>query len=122
MKFSFVAAAALFFSSSLLLPAAPAEPEKPAVAVPPLHFQHETLPNGLQVYSVEDNSTPNVAVQVWYHVGSKDDPKDRSGFAHLFEHMMFKGNDHLKPDTIDELTENVGGENNAYTADDVTVY
>jgi zinc protease len=71
---------------------------------------------------VEDHSSPNVAVQVWYHVGSKDDPKDRSGFAHLFEHMMFKGNEHLKADTIDELTENVGGENNAYTADDVTVY
>jgi zinc protease len=76
----------------------------------------------LQVYSVEDHSTPTVAVQVWYHVGSKDDPKDRSGFAHLFEHLMFKGNDHLTPDTIDELTENVGGENNAYTAEDVTVY
>ncbi|HEX3818433.1 MAG TPA: pitrilysin family protein [Chthoniobacterales bacterium] len=102
--------------------AAAPEPAKLGVSVPPLHFQHETLPNGLQVYAVEDHSTPTVAVQVWYHVGSKDDPKDRSGFAHLFEHMMFKGNDHLKPDTIDELTENVGGENNAYTADDVTVY
>lgn len=99
-----------------------AAPAEAPVSVPPLHFQHETLPNGLQVYSVEDHSSPNVAVQVWYHVGSKDDPKNRSGFAHLFEHMMFKGNDHLKPDTIDELTENVGGENNAYTADDVTVY
>ncbi|HEY1769175.1 MAG TPA: pitrilysin family protein [Chthoniobacterales bacterium] len=102
--------------------AAAPEPAKPGVSVPPLHFQHETLPNGLQVYSVEDHSTPTVAVQVWYHVGSKDDPKDRSGFAHLFEHLMFKGNDHLTPDTIDELTENVGGENNAYTAEDVTVY
>lgn len=93
-----------------------------AVSVPPLHFQHTTLPNGLEVYSVEDHSSPTVAVQVWYHVGSKDDPKDRSGFAHLFEHMMFKGNAHLTPDTIEELTENVGGENNAFTAEDVTVY
>ena len=63
-----------------------------------------------------------MAVQVWYHVGSKDDPQGRSGFAHLFEHLMFKGNQHLTPDTFDDLTENIGGENNAYTAEDVTVY
>ncbi|HEY2800622.1 MAG TPA: pitrilysin family protein, partial [Chthoniobacterales bacterium] len=120
VKVSLSFAVALLLSGNVVF----AEPEspKPPVSVPPLHFQHETLPNGLQVYSVEDHSSPNVAVQVWYHVGSKDDPKDRSGFAHLFEHMMFKGNEHLKADTIDELTENVGGENNAYTADDVTVY
>jgi len=80
------------------------------------------LANGLQVYTVEDHKSPTVAVQVWYHVGSKDDPNGRSGFAHLFEHMMFKGNDHLTPDAFDDLTENIGGENNAYTADDVTVY
>lgn len=61
-------------------------------------------------------------MQVWYHVGSKDDPNGRSGFAHLFEHMMFKGNDHLTPDAFDDLTENIGGENNAFTAEDVTVY
>jgi zinc protease len=94
----------------------------PSLTVPPLQFKHATLPNGLEVYSVEDHATPTVAVQVWYHVGSKDDPKDRSGFAHLFEHMMFKGNEHLSPDAFEKLTENIGGENNAYTADDVTVY
>ena len=87
-----------------------------------MSFQHATLQNGLQIYSIEDHSSPTVAVQVWYHVGSKDDPDGRSGFAHLFEHMMFKGNEHLTPDTFEELTENVGGENNAYTAADVTVY
>jgi zinc protease len=94
----------------------------PAVSVPPLKFQHETLPNGLEIYSVEDHSSPTVAVQVWYHVGSKNDPSQRSGFAHLFEHMMFKGNEHLTPDTFEDLTENIGGEKNAYTAADVTVY
>ncbi len=93
-----------------------------AVTIPPINFQHETLPNGLEVYSVEDHASPTVAVQVWYHVGAKDDPAGRSGFAHLFEHMMFKGNEHLKEDTFDDLTENIGGENNAYTAEDVTVY
>jgi zinc protease len=93
-----------------------------AVTVPALDFKHSTLPNGLEVYFVEDHSAPIVAVQVWYHVGSKDDPPGRSGFAHLFEHMMFKGNEHMSAETFDNLTENIGGENNAYTADDVTVY
>ena len=94
----------------------------PHVTVAPLTFQHAVLGNGLQVYSIEDHSSPTVAVQVWYHVGSKYDPNQRSGFAHLFEHMMFKGNEHLTPDTFEQLTENIGGENNAYTAPDVTVY
>ncbi len=87
-----------------------------------MDFKHSSLPNGLEIYTVEDHSAPIVAVQVWYHVGSKDDPAGRSGFAHLFEHMMFKGNEHMTPDMFDNLTENIGGENNAYTADDVTVY
>jgi zinc protease len=94
----------------------------PYATLPSISFQHATLQNGLQIYSMEDHSSPTVAVQVWYHVGSKDDPDLRSGFAHLFEHMMFKGNEHLGPDTFERLTENVGGENNAYTAPDVTVY
>ena len=93
-----------------------------AITIQPLALKHSTLPNGLEVYSVEDHSSPTVAVQVWYHVGSKDDPNGRSGFAHLFEHMMFKGNEHLKEDTFDQLTENIGGNNNAYTREDVTVY
>jgi zinc protease len=93
-----------------------------SVTVPAIDFKHSSLPNGLEIYAVEDHSAPIVAVQVWYHVGSKDDPQGRSGFAHLFEHMMFKGNEHMSPDMFDDLTENIGGENNAYTADDVTVY
>lgn len=97
-------------------------PAPRSVTVPAMDFKHSTLPNGLEVYTVEDHSAPIVAVQVWYHVGSKDDPAGRSGFAHLFEHMMFKGNEHMTPDMFDNLTENIGGENNAYTADDVTVY
>jgi len=97
-------------------------PAKPPIGVPPMEFKHFTLPNGLEVYAVEDHDTPIVAVQVWYHVGSKDDPPGRSGFAHMFEHMMFKGNENLTPDAFDNLTENIGGQNNAYTADDVTVY
>lgn len=92
------------------------------VEIPKINFSHWELENGLQVYAVEDHASPTVAVQVWYHVGAKDDPAGRSGFAHLFEHLMFKGNEHLKPDTMQQLTENAGGEINAYTANDVTVY
>jgi zinc protease len=119
---SALALSAFLLASLSIAQAADPAPAKSAVSVPPLQFQHETLPNGLEIYSVEDHSSPTVAVQVWYHVGSKDDPDKRSGFAHLFEHMMFKGNEHLKPDSFEDLTENIGGENNAYTAEDVTVY
>jgi zinc protease len=119
----FYLAFSVFLVASLpVVHAADPEPAKPAVSVPPLKFQHETLPNGLEIYSVEDHSSPTVAVQVWYHVGSKDDPDQRSGFAHLFEHMMFKGNEHLTPDAFENLTENIGGENNAFTAADMTVF
>jgi zinc protease len=121
VKLSFAAAALSFV---FLGASAPAEdpPAKPPIGVPPMEFKHFALPNGLEVYTVEDHATPIVAVQVWYHVGSKDDPPGRSGFAHMFEHMMFKGNENLTSDAFDNLTENIGGVNNAYTADDVTVY
>ena len=122
VKFSLSLAALLLISASVPGGAEPTPPTKPGVAVPSLDFQHEKLPNGLEIYAVEDHSSPTVAVQVWYHVGSKDDPAQRSGFAHLFEHMMFKGNEHLTPETFENLTENIGGENNAFTAADMTVY
>lgn len=121
MKFFFAAALFCFAFSPALVSAESPAPNG-AISVPPLPFKHVTLANGLQVYTVEDHKSPTVAVQVWYHVGSKDDPNGRSGFAHLFEHMMFKGNERLTPDAFDNLTENIGGENNAFTADDVTVY
>jgi zinc protease len=117
----FFPSAAVVWALAAVLPAGRILADAPVV-IPPINFQHSTLENGLEVYTIEDHASPTVAVQVWYHVGSKDDPAGRSGFAHLFEHMMFKGNEHLKDDTFDELTENVGGENNAYTAEDVTVY
>src|SRR3977135_2370753 len=79
-------------------------PKSVPVTIPAINFIHQTLENGLEVYSAEDHSSLTVAVHVWYHVGSKDDPNGRSGFAHLFEHMMFKWNEHLKPETFDNLT------------------
>src|ERR1044071_7791866 len=58
--------------------------------VPPINFKQRTLANGLTVITAQERSNPTVAIQVWYKVGSKDDPDKRSGFAHLFEHLMFK--------------------------------
>jgi len=91
-------------------------------SVKPIAFTTRTLPNGLRVYAIRDTATPNVSVQVWYDVGSKDDPKGRSGFAHMFEHLMFKATRNLVPEQMDRLTEDVGGYNNASTADDYTNY
>jgi zinc protease len=90
--------------------------------VPPIDYKHRTLANGLELYSVQDRSTPTVAIHVWYRVGSKSDPEGRSGFAHLFEHIMFKSTAHMPAEMMDRLTEDVGGFNNAGTNDDYTVY
>jgi zinc protease len=90
--------------------------------MPQLKFTDRTLANGMRVLTVPDSSSPTVAIQVWYHVGSKDDPPNRSGFAHLFEHIMFKSTKNMKSEMMDRLTEDVGGFNNAFTNDDVTVY
>jgi zinc protease len=90
--------------------------------LPRVDFRDRTLPNGFRVLSIEDHSSPTVSINVWYHVGSKDDPDGRSGFAHLFEHIMFKATKNMKDEMMDRLTEDVGGMNNAFTADDMTVY
>jgi len=90
--------------------------------MPQLKFTDRTLSNGMRVLAAPDSSSPTVAIQVWYHVGSKDDPQNRSGFAHLFEHIMFKSTKNMKSEMMDRLTEDVGGFNNAFTNDDVTVY
>ena len=96
---------------------------KPAAAtVKPIAYTTRTLANGLRVYAVRDTKTANVSVQVWYDVGSKDDPKGKSGFAHMFEHLMFKATRNLKSENFDRLTEDVGGFNNASTNDDYTNY
>ncbi len=125
------AAALVLLLSSFAASAASAEPaqQKPrptnpsaGAVVPPLKFRERTLKNGLKVISSQDRATPTVAIYVWYHVGSKDDPPNRSGFAHLFEHLMFKSTKNMKSEMLDRLTEDVGGENNAYTDADVTVY
>src|SRR5881227_4311753 len=93
-----------------------------SAAIAPIDYHRRTLPNGLQVYSIEDHATPTVAIAIYYHVGSKDDPPHRSGFAHLFEHLMFKSTAHMKAEMMDRLTEDVGGDDNASTGEDITIY
>ncbi len=90
--------------------------------IAPLNIKQRTLPNGLKVVSLQDNSSPTVAIHVWYDVGGKNDPQGRSGFAHMFEHMMFKSTKNMKNEMMDRLTEDVGGYNNASTWDDFTNY
>lgn len=93
-----------------------------SIQVPKLQYQERVLANGMRVISVPDNTNPTVSVQVWYDVGSKNDPQGRSGFAHLFEHIMFKSTKHMKSEQFDRMTEDVGGMNNASTSDDYTNY
>ncbi len=90
--------------------------------VAPLEYRERVLANGLRVITLEDHASPTVSVQMWYEVGGRDDPDGRSGFAHLFEHLMFKSTKNLKAEQFDRMTEDVGGNNNASTGDDVTNY
>ena len=110
-------------------PARPA-PAKPAAAVAPapapraisVPYVMFTLANGLTVILHEDHSVPIVTVNVWYHVGSANEKPGRTGFAHLFEHLMFEGSGHVKEGAFDNLLEAAGGSNNASTANDRTNY
>ena len=93
-----------------------------AVRPPKLVYEITTLENGLTVVLSEDHSTPIVHLQLWYHVGSKNARPGRTGFAHLFEHMMFKGSKNVRPEQHISLISAVGGDVNAYTTEDVTVF
>ena len=90
-----------------------------AIKIP---FETYKLPNGLNVILSVDKTTPTVAVDVWYHVGSKNEIAGRTGFAHLFEHVMFTGSGHVPYGLHDKLTEGVGGNNNGSTTTDRTNY
>ena len=105
----------------LVAPVAGAAQQAP-ITVAPIRFTQRTLSNGLRVVISEDHRTPTVAIDIGYDVGGKSDPPGRSGFAHLFEHLMFKGTANVKPESMDRFTEDVGGYNNAYTANDITNY
>jgi zinc protease len=102
--------------------AAPVTAQQAASEVrpPKLDFTTHTLSNGLQVVLLEDHAVPVINLQVWYHVGSKDERPGRTGFAHLFEHLMFKGSAHVGADEHSRIIEAVGGFDNAETNDDTT--
>jgi zinc protease len=98
---------------------APATISIPRLAVPHTLF---TLPNGLRVVVHEDRSVPLVSVNLWYHVGSARERHGRTGFAHLFEHLMFEGSTHVPEGAFDSLLEAAGGQNNGSTSTDRTNY
>src|SRR5262245_56673742 len=94
LAFAALATSVAAFAQTAGKPAAPAKPAPPAAAagaVPKVEFEKYTLPNGLQVILHVDRKLPIVHVNLWYHVGSKNERPGRTGFAHLFEHMMFQG-------------------------------
>jgi zinc protease len=92
------------------------------VATPRLDVKSWSLPNGLQVLLLEEHKAPIATVQVFYHVGSKDERPGIRGIAHMFEHMMFKGTEHVPPEAHARLLKEVGGTSNAFTTEDLTAY
>jgi zinc protease len=97
-----------------------AQEKSPQVLPEKLAFTSHALSNGLQVILLEDHAVPVIDLQVWYHVGAKDERPGRTGFAHLFEHLMFKGSAHVGSEEHSRIIEAVGGFDNASTYDDYT--
>ncbi|MGZ3418912.1 MAG: M16 family metallopeptidase [Polyangiales bacterium] len=94
-----------------------------AKSAPSLAFERYVLPNGLEVILHEDHKTPIVAVNVWYHVGGKDEPQGKNGFAHLFEHVMFQGSKNVGEDMFFKYLERAGAsDRNGTTSQDRTNY
>src|ERR1700731_1023756 len=87
-----------------------------------LDYRQVTLKNGMRVITLEDFGCPIVAVQIWFHVGSKDELPQRQGFAHMFEHMMFRGTDRLGSTDHFDYLRRTGGSCKAYTSFDVPGY
>ena len=114
-----IAIAMLAAISAMVTPAG-AQQSATEVRPPKLDFTKHTLANGLQVVMLEEHSVPVINLQVWYHVGSKDEQPGHTGFAHLFEHLMFKGSAHVGPDEHSRIIEAMGGFDNAETNDDTT--
>ncbi len=82
----------------------------------------ETLPNGLKVLVLENHKAPVATFQIFYHVGSRNEQFGKTGLSHLCEHLMFRGTKKLKPEEIDQIIEQNGGDLNAETSEDFTVY
>ena len=135
MKKLFASAAiAALVAASPALAAAPAKAAPPkaaakvtgamATALPTIDIPHTTfkLSNGLTVIVHEDHKAPIVAVNIWYHVGSKNEPAGKTGFAHLFEHLMFNGSEHFNDDWFKALEKLGATDLNGTTNEDRTNY
>src|SRR4051812_45839150 len=107
----------LLLAGAISLGAQTARADEPKIA-----YQSFQLANGLKVYVIEDHKAPLAYEVLWFKVGSKDEVANRTGFAHLFEHLMFKGSAHLPDGLMDKLLEGAGGWSNAFTSSDMTVY
>jgi zinc protease len=105
-----------------VLPAAFAVPASLGAQALRIPYHSFTLANGLKVIVHEDHTVPIVTVNTWYHVGSADEVVGRTGFAHLFEHLMFMGSEHVPTGAFDKLLEAAGGDNNGSTTEDRTNY
>ena len=105
-----------------LLPAADTPAALDRTHLPPTAITAVTLANGLRALLVENHDAPVVTVEVWYHVGSKDELPGQTGFAHFFEHLMFDGTKNLGPDEFSDYIVRSGGVDNAYTTEDATVF
>jgi zinc protease len=101
---------------------ATAQPAPQTITAPPIEFTEWKLPNGLRVIALPDPSTATVTTSVWYDVGSKHDPQGRSGFSHLFEHILSRKTENMPYNMVNRLTEDVGGTRNASNSDDRTNY
>src|SRR6185312_17044936 len=109
------------FLALFLLLGVPLAAQQPAPTLRVSYTQF-TLPNGLHVILHEDHTVPMLTVNVWYHVGSAREKVGRTGFAHLFEHLMFEGSQHVKEGEFDTLLEAAGATNNGSTETDRTNY
>jgi zinc protease len=109
-------------SSQAPVPPQPALARQIDVQPPALKIEQAALDNGLKIVVAEDHARPILNMQVWYHVGSKNEREGRTGFAHLFEHMMFRGSKNVGPEEHMRLVREAGGVVNAYTSFDQTVY
>ncbi len=98
----------------------PARAQRTGAGIEPVRAA--TLPNGLRVLLLEDHRSPIVSIQVWYRVGSRNEPPGATGIAHLLEHMMFKGTRRYGPRQFARLIEQNGGQDNAFTSQDLTSY
>lgn len=105
--------------AALVVPLNARQAPAPRLAVP---YREFTLPNGLHVILHRDTSVPVVTVNVWYHVGSGSEKPGRTGFAHLFEHLMFEGSKHVPEGAFDSWLEGAGADNNGSTTPDRTNY